>query len=382
MWPVMRSLYLNIDGADRISGIMTVLAIIVNNRQLFRGPATMKIWILWVAYSLVNLMIKGYTNDYPFIWWSLANLICPLVSMLVIYNSILYNDDKFLKKIVYFYLFYVLCGVLNLEVDDVSDRMGNAMGNSYLNESIFFMPFILLYNKSKKIPAFLVFMFVAYIFLIIIMSGQRKALVGLFIMVVGMLLAEIYRKSNNVKIGSLLMIFCVFAVASYGAMFLMDNTLAGERFSKQFENTDYDYNIFLTLMGDRAFMYVDGLIEFLEHPLTGIGLTNFTNSRLNPMGFMLHTEYMTELAEGGVVGSSMFLMFYIGMIVRLIKMFRSNRATYETFILGFALIAVLEINFFAWTYSYRYYFMLFGLIYAIYDKIIEAQLVKKSNEGN
>ena len=53
----------------------------------------MKIWIVWVIYNLINLYFKGYHNEkeYPFLWWSLTQLVCPLVSLQVSYNCVIYD---------------------------------------------------------------------------------------------------------------------------------------------------------------------------------------------------------------------------------------------------------------------------------------------------
>lgn len=375
MWPVIKSLYLNIDGADRISGILTIIAIIVNFKSLSIGPSAMKIWIIWVFYSIFNVLFKGYTQEYPFLWWSLVQLICPLVSMLVVYNSVLYKGDKFLRLLIFFYLFYVLLGIFSMDIGNDSGRVRNAMGNTYLNNAIFFMPFMLLYYKTHKISTSVLYFFIAVVFSIIVLTGERKGLAAFFIMIVGMLIARRFKKSSKIKISTMILVIIILALSAYGALYLFENTLAGARFNKQFLDTEYSDNLFLTLMGDRGFMYYFGFIIFLDNPLTGLGLTNFSNHFFNPMQLMLHTEYMVELTENGLIGSVLFIILYMGMIVRILKMYRSGKASYETFVLGSALLAVIEINFFAWTYSYRYYFMLFGLIFATYDSLKSKKLV-------
>lgn len=363
LWPVLKFFYLHIDGAGRVEALMTVLAIMVNAKYLFRGPATMKIWYLWVVYSTVNVMVKGFHNDvYPFYLWVIVQLICPLISMILVYNSILYDKEKFLKYIFYFFLIFVLFGGLHMGASDDSYGLENAMGNTYLNNAIFILPFMLLIRGKSKIPLSYVLTIIGVILLIIILSGERKALAGLFIMLVGM----VYARNSKKGFKSILAFCVVLAIAYYAGSFIMSKTLAGERFNQQFEFAEYD-SFFLTLMGDRAFMYAEGFATFLDNPWTGIGLTNFPYSMVNPLGLMLHTEYMVQLTECGLIGSGLFLTFYIGMIVALIKLYKSGKANYETIILASALLAIIAINFTAWTYSYKYYFMVFGLIYGWHD---------------
>lgn len=360
-WPVIKTFYLNIDGAGRVESMVSILAILVNGKSLLKGPFAMKTWIIWVAYCLINLQFHGYHNKYPFVWWSLSQLLCPLVSMLVGYKSFLYDREKFIKNIFFFFLFFVLFGAFNM-IQASTQRFVNEMGNSYLNNSIFIMPFLSLFLKNKKdiIPYYFI---IAFLFLIILFSGERKALVGLFIMIMGFFFARNSKRS----ITSIFAMLAVLAIGYYGATYIMDNTLVGNRFNDQFVYTEYEDNLFLTLMGDRAFMYVDGFIIFLQNPWTGIGLTNFIYHPLNTRGFTFHTEYMVQLAECGIIGSSLFLILYIGMITRLVKMYTKKRDKYETIVLTAALLAIIEINFSTWTYNYPFYFLIFGIIYAYHS---------------
>ena len=358
VWPVLKTFYLNIDCAGRVESISTVLAVLVNGKSLLRGPFTMKVWIIWVVYCLFNVHFKGYHNEYSFVWWFLLQLLCPLVSMLVGYKCFLYNGEKFISYIFHFFLFFVFFGVINM-VQATTERYSNDMGNSYLNNAIFIMPFLSLIIKNQKriMPYYFI---MAFLFLVILFSGERKALVGLFIMIMGFFFA----RNLKFNISSIFALFAVMVVAYWGATYIMENTIVGNRFNDQFSYTEYGDNFFLTLMGDRAYMYMDGFIIFLQHPWTGIGLTNFIYHPLNTNGFAFHTEYMVELTECGIIGSSFFGALYVGMIVRLVKMYKTKRVQYETIILSSALLAIISINFSSRTYYYSFYYLFFGILYA------------------
>ena len=374
VWPVVKTFFLNLDGAGRVESVLTLLTIIINGKHLLKGTAVMKIWIVWVVYNLINLYFKGYhNNEYPFVWWSLTQLACPLVSLLVSYNCVLYDKDSFIKRVFYLFLFYVFLGATQMSMTMDTSRMENALGNSYLNNAIFIIPFLALYAKKYVRWDFkwISLVIVSFLFMIILLSGERKALVGLMIMLMGV----VYARNSKKNISSLISLFIVFVIASLGIEYIADNTLVGERFVSQFEDTQYSDSFFLSLMGDRAYMYEDGFLVFLQQPWTGIGLTNFAYNPLNFKGLRLHTEYMVELTECGIVGSLLFLVFYLGMLFCLLKMIKSKLVPYESIVLGSALLSIISINFTAWTYSYPYYFIVFGMIYAHYN-IVFAKITR------
>ena len=127
-------------------------------------------------------------------------------------------------------------------------------------------------------------------------------------------------------------------------------------------------------LGDRAYFYIQGTTIFLENPITGIGLNNFT--QVNQSNYRLHSEYMVQITEGGVVGSSFFLLFNLWILLNLFKSYK-DKSDLQTIILvllgGFA--AILFINITAWTYQFSHYFICFGIIIS-YLKIPQS---KKSN---
>jgi O-antigen ligase len=120
-------------------------------------------------------------------------------------------------------------------------------------------------------------------------------------------------------------------------------------------------------MGDRAFMYDCGWDLFLEHPLTGIGLLNFRLQNALGIDLVLHSEYMVQICECGIIGSILFLIFYYGMAKRIIQLLISGENRQDTLVLLATFVGFLMMSFFAWTYTSIYYFVFFGFIYAVYD---------------
>ena len=109
-----------------------------------------------------------------------------------------------------------------------------------------------------------------------------------------------------------------------------------------------------TMLGDRAIQYELGYMTFLKHPWTGIGLTNFMSVTGYP--YRLHTEYMTQLCENGIIGFSLLVFFYFLLIRKLYVNYKKYGD--DITIVLFGLLAILFINITAWTYC-----TVFGMIY-------------------
>ena len=72
---------------------------------------------------------------------------------------------------------------------------------------------------------------------------------------------------------------------------------------------------------------------------------------------------MAQLTENGIIGFSLFIMFYYMIFMGLREIHRKfdlNRKTYYILISGF--FSIVFINFTAWTYAFPQYFAVFGVI--------------------
>src|SRR5690606_22005982 len=78
---------------------------------------------------------------------------------------------------------------------------------------------------------------------------------------------------------------------------------------------------------------------------------------------VIHSEYMVQLAEGGLVGTLFFLLFNIGIgkgIYSAWKRFPKKRPIIWMLIGAFGVILFIDIT--AWIYSFARYFMVYGII--------------------
>ena len=146
-------------------------------------------------------------------------------------------------------------------------------------------------------------------------------------------------------------------------MIILSNTLLGERLFDAATNTNL-YNTtnskFLELLDDRAIFYIEGWVLFTENPITGIGLRNF----MVDFGYEhpIHSEFMVQISETGIIGTTLYIIFYIS-IIRLILKTRRNKSNSNVFpiMLGF-IMTILFISLTSWTYEFSRYYVIFGLI--------------------
>ena len=153
----------------------------------------------------------------------------------------------------------------------------------------------------------------------IVLSSSRKALVMAAVMIFGMALFFIKKKSYVFKLFAVLLILCVAAVAIFEVPVLYE--AIGFRFEKMF-------NYFLA--GDIA---VDGSLalrqgfamvaaqEFAEHPFFGVGLANVSYLLLLYFGRQtyVHNNYL-EIASGlGIAGLILYYWYYVYLIVKLAR---------------------------------------------------------------
>jgi O-antigen ligase len=157
-----------------------------------------------------------------------------------------------------------------------------------------------------------------------------------------------------------------FALLYWGLSYMMDNTMIGERFAETAEQSNAEFtesestnDVLNTLLGDRAIQYEMGFGLFLIHPLTGIGISNFMPVTGFP--YRLHTEYMVQLCENGIIGFSLLMLFYYFLIKKLLERRRMGE---DITLVMFGIYAILFLNITTWTYCQNFGLIYYGIIIA------------------
>lgn len=362
IWPMIQSM-LAIDGAGRTVIILSFVAIILNvrynwgilRRVLFQKPIIF--WFLWVLYNILNSMVKGNPTELPF-WVFIMNFSLPLIVMIVACIQTCYSITLLSNRVLLSMLLLSIWGGSGMDVADqgriVSDEMGNSLA-LVLSMVVFIS--CLLYKRNNMSFKILM-LIILFALAMITMMATRKAFGASLLIILMTVLSYInIRSIKNV----LFMVLLVF-VFNIGMNYIMEKTVMGERLVET-EDVGEKYNSSdieaLSFLGDRASMYLKGWDLFLEHPVTGIGLLNYR--KFTGSDFVIHSEYVVQLAECGVIGLVLFLSFYFSIIKGLFRYRGKDRLV----LLG-GIISILFIAFTGWLYSFSFYFIIIGIIIGVY----------------
>lgn len=383
--PGLGFLFYSIDGAGRISILLGILILLLNiNNIEFRKvlkSTPVLIWGLWGIYTAVNwLFHRVETVQVP--WIFIGNQIFLVwIAMVVVTYECRRNYQTTLKFILSCLVIYVLIGLL-FQRDTIyqSGRGGAALGNVLPLTSLSMVATaIFMYVKKwltlKNLVIIIILSLAAILFV-----ATRKALGGLIIILFFLLITK-YPLNNVKNFLSLIFGLLVFYV---GLSFMLDNTILGERMhgidesANQFNTSNLRI---LNFLGDRAYFYIKGWEIFKEHPLTGIGINNFMY--IDKLKLPFHTEYMAQLAENGIIGTILYVLFYCNIFKQIIRARKYHIIGNEYWpYLGW-MFAVLFISLTAWVYSFVHYYIVFGLVIGgIQKSLIDYEKNSTYNQWN
>lgn len=372
LWSPLQGTIVNFDAKGRILLVLTLMAIVVNiNRIVFKKILLSKptvLWFVWCIYVTINTYLQGFSiTNTTFLYFIVNKVFCPCILMNVCAYEYLRNPTSFLKIILTIFLVYTFIGTFVMDIGYIAIEAGkmdaNTLGNLLALNVMLVIFFVSVGYCRKEISLIFTIALILFAIGIVVVSATRKALGASVIMILALILSQIKFTFSN-----MLKIILPTIVLYYGLIFMMGNTQMGERFGEledQADNIEMMYDIsdnaFLRAMGDRAPQYILGYEIFKNNPITGVGLMNFRRESGYPA--VLHTEYMVQICECGIVGCILFLMFYTSIIKMLLKEIRSTKmqSPISIVMLG-AIVALLFIYLTAWSYSFPFYFAVLGAI--------------------
>lgn len=335
-------------------------------------------WLVWVLYSFLNWFAIGIAPvETTFIGFICVHFILPMAMMIVIHQEGCRDLKDTLTVVIGAYTVYMLMGLF---MQDMGTRTGTSwearggqiLGNSLPLSACTFAFAALLANVKGWLKDKYVCIVMALVFGSIFMVATRKALVAVMIMLFFYVLAKTNMRKPATVLISIFICICAYAAFDMA----MSNTLLGKRMEtvkvseKNVKSTLLDHAS--DLVGDRKFHYMVGWEAFNKHPLTGVGITN--TPRIYHFKYLLHTEYMVQLAEGGFVGTLIWLSFIGGMFWIIVKA-RKNRYRPAILICLSGMFAIMFINITAWTYDAIRFFIIYGLILAYCKPLAEPFLI-------
>lgn len=367
LWLPLQKTFLHVDGKARTLFFLTIIVIVTNlsyknfRRITFSKPAV--IWFIWCFYVIINAIIQGYTVNLPIEYYIVLKILSPYTIMVVSAYEYTKNENLFLKSMLITFVTYSIIGFYFMDNYYIAMQEGksadNTLGNLLALNTVFIAYFAALLCNNKTISTQIFYILFAFTSIIITLSATRKAFGAVIIIYVFYLFSQIKPTLNNI-----IKCFFIFITLYIGINYIINNTFIGERFTNIEESAEVVVNTnnpFLKMMGDRAYFYVTGWSIFLDNPFMGIGLSNFgayTNT-----GISIHTEYIVQLCECGIVGTLIYIFFYISLFTSTKKIYSQlpqDRAT--GIIMRGVIFAILFISMTAWTYDFPFYFAVLGTV--------------------
>lgn len=331
-----------------------IISLKINLKNLISSPVF--IWLFWTIYSIINLaFISEYTNDINISF--LGFIILPLV---LITYTITIKPKNYLNfiQLLKFAMFFRL--TLALVFDGFSSDFGGLrFGITYNANMIAFTALFLIFLiflKSIIIKKFTIFdiFLILFSILFIYITASRKSFVILTILFYSAI--YIFSSGNFIK-KSVKLTYGSIAITSI--LFLVFNdSLVIQRILETYSTTK-TANTELDMFDGRAIQYVNGLEVFNDNNITGIGLNNYI--QFDEWNLVLHSEYLVQLVENGLIGFSLYIIFILSIINKLLKLRKIQAIKKESQIYLLYYFCLIILSFGTWTYSIILFWIIISL---------------------
>lgn len=305
------------------------------------------VWGVLMTYHIINTYIfYGITEELL----SQNIISCTIESILLMtLCAYLYCEDKVkLYWTLITAFFYYLLIAYNFNEMHESGRLSGFLYTTQLGQlsGITCLVISMLIYSTKKYTYSVLYIFPVFM---MFLAGSRNGLAVVFLALVALAIPFLV-KDRRVLI---LVLFLGVILVNY-----LQDSLVWERRDDQNLMLIETGTIFDTLLGDRIFYYVVGWQNFLDNPINGIGLLNFMN--YNQYDYPLHTEPMTHLVEGGLIGASLYVYFYWYFIKNLIRQFNLKNGYMLQCMIAFCAISIVGVT--ARIFHYSFFFTIYGII--------------------
>jgi hypothetical protein len=346
-----------VDAAGRIPLVLLLFFVLLFGKKItsFSFGRLHFVYLLFVSYVFINGLLHGSHMNYEGngIYIMFVNLFCPYFYLLIVCCLAYYDIDRTLKWVTWSLLaFCTFCLVFG-DITDEGRLGGDLNANGMATYAVFcFYCLLLQFMRNRRgFISFVAFSIIP-IFLIVI-TGSRTAFVLLvFVSLLSVLL--FYKKRNA---GSVVITIVVAVVLVVGFMYVMNNTILGERLQSsttQMEDSMNQTGTILDKIGDRGPQYYWSWPYFLDHPVFGIGLNNWRKVSGSP--YVFHSEWLVQYCENGIIALFLYLLFYFSLINKTRQLSKSskrkNNSNYKSNrLMLYILLSVFLLNFVGWTYN-------------------------------
>ena len=373
-WAVDTILGTSLIASLHIDVVVLFLAFINNIHEGFFKKAFISgpilIWGLWTLYAIVNWFICPYTEltaeAHVHWYWNIFSLSRTYFLLVLLYYEACINFRRTIKMLAYAFIIYFILGVVGQwngpmrEEEAWEGRNGTILGNHFPLNMLCSLFVLALGSIHGYITRKHLYIWIGIVTFVIMWVATRKAMGGMLILLLFYVFAHIKTLSSE----NILKLMISMGVFYFLFDLMMDYTLVGQRIDALSEE-EYDFDIdvpmWLSFLGDRAIQYVLAWNVFLQHPINGVGLGNSMDYTELP--FPIHSEYMEQLCEGGILGTTLYLLFNFS-VFKSIRNAWVERSHSVTIICLGGMAVLLFISFTAWIYNMPNFFVIYALIIA------------------
>lgn len=368
VWPPFQIYYLKADGAGRTLTVLTILVVLLNlgelrrQKKAFATPA-FRCWVVLLLYSMLNSFAKGFYTEFGLLIYFNDNFFYPIILLIVAMLEFQKDKRRCMKAIWIALAVYFIIGLPFMGRNFDERTLVEGLGNLYPLHAVAFLMVssIMLVEGRIKRGAFIALAFV--ITMVILMSGTRKAFGAEIIILLGVFLNYGKKKTLGyyfrlIILGIVMLIFLRFSM-SHSAVGQRFEEKAEDEIAVQLVGNERVNDILVSLLDDRATQYANGLELFHRHFLTGIGLNNYMYVADSDM--RLHTEYMVQLCENGIIGFVLLILFYV-FLRNALKKAKKRTGSNVINIVFYGLLVILFLNLTCWTYNQNYVMILYAII--------------------
>lgn len=374
--------YINIPGHNAMVSCLFLLVFMQYYKyKHFRTVAfslPLTIWLILTIYQYSNGIIKNVPGvDFIDVLHGLKIYAC-----IAIFTYWATSDfTKTVQILLKTFLLYLIIAffVCDFNSKELGGRMSGAIYATQLGQTAalfgVYIAYLFIIGKLKIRNTISLYIFA---FIVILFTQSRNSLAMLSLCIIGLYIAQIFKRrkqiSKNIIIGAL----CVTFVIILGAYFV-ENSNIGQRIITERDRAETSYfytqygtgTFFDRIVGDRLVYYVMGWKYFVSSPITGIGIWNF--KYIYGGDYPLHSEYMVQLCEGGIIAAILWCLF----IYMAIKYIRKSYALISIKIVAYtSIVMILFCGIYAREFFYEFFYPVYGLLLSLYfsNKIKKKQI--------
>lgn len=327
------------EGKSYITKIVAIGLVAVYIYTFFNRKQSIPIareWLILLLWVIVSLLSIFFAIDFNLAVSKFITILQVFIISFMIYSLVysVRNANSILLSLLLTVLIVSLLAYSNAAAyADTDGRLKATFNNANLYGLVLLSSIIIslgyLFSAKYLIFRMAQLPLILFFFIMLLQTGSRKAILGLFI-VVTLFVYFKFREhiKRNVSAALLMLVVAVSAVAG-GLYYLKDTShfYRIQRVIDAFESKD------ISSAGEsergRLELYAKGLEVAMDNPVIGVGLDNFRrvdsgNVFSSDIGTYSHSNYIEVLVSTGIIGFVLYYSVYGLLLFRIYKLRKRN----------------------------------------------------------